>query len=108
MNKVTMFIWGLVIFSLWGVILFIAYQKQDKVFIDLSSNLKYAGKLYVKENKINLKFNESSKIFIEDLIEDEFIKDSEELKEYCIDSVIVHKGIFGYEYKVNVDCSNKE
>ena len=104
MNKVTMFIWGFLVLSLWAIIILIAYKQRDTDYIELNNNLKNVASFYVKNHKIELKFNESSKIFIKDLIEDEYIKEDDNYKKYCIDSIIVHRGIFGLEYKLNEDC----
>ena len=108
MNKLTMFIWGLLIFALWGVILFIAYKQRDTDYIELNDTLKIVAKTYVKEKNIELKFNESSKIFIKDLIEENYLEEDKKIEKYCVDSIIIHKGIFGLDYKLNEDCSTNE
>ena len=104
MNKVTMFIWGLLILCLWTIIIFIAYKQRDTVYIELDKNLKSVANAYISNNKIKLKFNESSQIYIKDLIEEEYIEKDEVYVKYCVDSIIVHKGIFGLEYKLNEEC----
>ena len=99
MNKITMILWGLLIFSLWGIILLIAYKQRDTVYIELSNDLKKSAEVYVKNKKIELGFNESSKIYI---------KEDENIKKYCINSIIVHKGLFGLDYELFEDCDLKE
>ena len=108
MNKLTMFIWGLTILMLCTLILIIGYRKQDKVFLDLSASLELGASRYVEKNNIKLKFNESSKIYIEDLIKDNYIEEDENIEKYCIDSVLVYKGLFGYKYALNENCEDKE
>lgn len=108
MNKGTMVIWGLIIFILWGVIIAIAYTKQDKVYNSLTADLKGVTKRYINKNNIDLKFNESYKVFIKDLEESNYINNDKKIKEYCIDSVVVTKNLFNYSYQINTDCDNKE
>ena len=108
MNKLTMFIWGLIIFMMFGIILVIGYKKQDKVFLELSASLEGATKRYIENKKIDLKFNESSKIYLEDLINEEYIEYDKDMDKYCIDSVIVTKGLLRNDYKIDTDCKDKE
>ena len=108
MNRIVMVIWGLIVFMMFGIILMIGYKKQDKVFLELSANLETATKRYVKNKNIELKFNESSKIYVKDLIEEEYIEYDEDIEKYCIDSVIVTKGLLHDKYEVNENCEDKE
>ena len=108
MNKGTMVIWGLIIFILWGVIIAIAYTKQDKTYINLSADLKSVTKRYIEKSNIDLKLNESYKVFINDLEESNYINDKKKIEEYCIDSVVITKNLFNYSYQINSDCNNKE
>ena len=103
MNKFTMFIWGLLIFALWGVILLIAYKQRDTDYIEINNELKKVSEKYVSDKKIKIKFNESSKIYIKDLLEEEYIEEDKRIDDYCIDSVIVHKGLFGLDYQLYTD-----
>lgn len=104
MNKYRMFIWGLIIFSLWTIILLIGYKKQDRTYIKLANTIEKASKLYVKENNIDLKLNESVKIYIIDLYESNYLKKDNNIDKYCIDSVVVTKDIINYDYKINKEC----
>ena len=108
MNRVTMFIWGLIIFILWGVIIAIAYTKQDRVYINLTSDLKDVTKRYINKKNINLKYNESYKVYIDDLKEANYINNDEKINEYCIESIVVTKDLFKYSYEFNKDCKNEE
>ena len=108
MNKVTMFIWGLIIFILWGVILVIAYTQQDRVYINLTADLQSVTKRYINMKNINLKYNESYKVYIKDLEEANYINDDTKRKEYCIDSIVVTKNFLKYSYEFNKNCKDEE
>lgn len=107
MNKTIMFFWGLIIFVICGYILFLGYNMKDKEYEAVTSQLKEASLAYAKDKNIELKFNESVKIFIDDLINDEYIKDDELLDKYCIDSVIIQRGLIQDDYIFTKDCDKE-
>lgn len=108
MNKVTMFIWGLLIFSLWAIIIAIAYKEQDKEYINLTNDLKLVADRYIEKNNIDIKYNESYKIYIEELKESNYINDDTKIKKYCVDSIVVRKKLIKYSYKFNIECKDEE
>ena len=108
MNKFVMLIWGLIIVCLWTVIIAIAYKDQDRDFINLGAELKEVGIRYLDKKNINLKTNESYKIYMSDLEEENYIKTDEKIKEYCVDSIVITKDLFKYSYKINTECKNEE
>ena len=108
MNRVTMVIWGLIIFTLWGVILVIAYKEQDRTYINLTADLKDVAKRYINKKNIDLKINESYKVYINDLEEENYINSDENIEKYCIESIVITKDLFKYSYQINKDCNNKE
>ena len=108
MNRGTMVIWGIIIFIMWGIILLIAYNKRDKVYLSLTADLKDVAIRYINKKNIDLKFNESYKIYISDLEESNYINDDTKIKEYCIDSIVVKKNIIKYSYEFNMKCKDEE
>ena len=108
MNRGTMVIWGIIIFIMWGIILLIAYNKRDKVYLSLTADLKDVAIRYINKKNIDLKFNESYKIYISDLEDSNYINDDTKIKEYCIDSIVVKKNIIKYSYEFNMKCKDEE
>ena len=104
MNKLFMFVWVVCICSIWGVILFIGFKDKDKEYENLTTNLKQASTVYMKDKNIDLKLNDSIKIFVDDLIKDNYIKEDEINKDYCVDSIVVSRDFFNYDYKINKEC----
>ena len=104
MNKFVMFIWGFSIFALWSIILLIAYKKQDRDYIKLANSIEKASVLYMENNNIDLKINESIKIFMDDLYKDDYLKKDDKMEKYCIDSIVVSKDFFKYNYSINKEC----
>lgn len=103
-----MVIWGIIIFIMWGVILAIGYSKRDKVYLSLTADLKDVAVRYINKKNIDLKLNESYKIYISDLEESNYINDDTKIKEYCIDSIVVKRNLIKYSYQFNEDCKNEE
>ena len=103
-----MVIWGLIIFGMWGIFLTIAYLNQDKEYINLTADLKSVTKRYINKNNIDLKYNESYKVYIKDLEDNDLIMNDEKIKEYCIDSIVITKDLFKYSYEFNKDCKSEE
>ena len=108
MNRGTMVIWGIIISIMWGIILLIAYNKRDKVYLSLTADLKDVAIRYINKKNIDLKFNESYKIYISDLEDSNYINDDTKIKEYCIDSIVVKKNIIKYSYEFNMKCKDEE
>ena len=108
MNKVVMFVWGLVIVGMCTVILMIGYKEQDRDFLKISKELKASAKAYVHDNRIDIKIGDSTIIYVDDLIKGQYVEENEKIKEYCIEGIVYSNRIFIDEYKVNINCNNKE
>ena len=108
MNKFTMVIWGFTIFALVFVILIIGFNKQDKDYNRLTTDLRVVAKKYIKDKDIKLGINESSVIFINDLIEENYLEEDEMINKYCIKSIVVQREIFRNIFKFNIECEKVE
>lgn len=100
-----MIVWALLVFSIWGVILFIGYSKMDNEEIKIDRSVISAVKRYVKEKNINPNISESIKIFSNDLIEENYI-DKEEVEKECIESVVYSNGLLKDKVLINKNCEN--
>lgn len=108
MNKVVMVVWGLVITSMCTLIFAIGYKEQDRVYINLTKEIKQAGKLYVKDNRISMKIGDSKIISIDDLVKGQYIEKNEKIDEYCIEGVIYTNEILKDTYTIRINCESKE
>ena len=106
MNRFTMVLQALIVSGLLGIVLVIGYNQQDKEYIKYTKELKLACQKYMEDNRTKLKFNETTLIFIKDLLDKEYIKEVKE--EYCIYSVSYTKGLLFGKYKANKDCDIKD
>lgn len=105
MSKKLMVLWFLIIFLLLGTILVIHYSSLDWNRIDLQRKIKKTSYNYFKDNNLLPSINESSIVYINDLIEKNYIKDTEEIDKYCIESVEVTNKLFINIFTVNRKCS---
>ncbi len=107
MNKKIMIIWGMLIFLICTTLLLIGFKYKDTDYMRLELDLRSATKAYVKKNNLNPKISESVKVFIDELINDNYI--SEDMaKKYCIDSVTYSNGILVDDYKIETNCDKNE
>jgi hypothetical protein len=108
MNKIVMVVWGLVIFSLCGLILLIGFKNQDREYIKYIDVVKTAGKSYIKDNRITTKLGDSYIINIDELVNGQYIEDDEKIKAYCIEGVVYTNTFLMDSYTVRTNCEDKE
>ena len=104
MSKKLMVLWFLVIFVMCFSLLVIHYNTLDKDLLKIEKEVKVASKKYFKDRDMLPSLNETSIVFIDNLIKEEYIKESEKIEKYCIDSVKVNNKLFIYVYEVVRDC----
>ena len=107
MNKNIMIIWGMVVVLICASLIFISNSKRDKVLLKLERDIKLSAKEYIKDNNIEIKYDDPSIIMIEELINNKYLSD-ENIDKYCIKTVLVTKELFYNKYTINKDCSDKE
>ena len=105
-----MFLWTFIVFLMLGTILFIGLQKRDKVYLDLSSSLEQITKKYVYKNNSSIKINDKKIVFIEELIDNNYIDEDikKNIDKYCIKSIVYTKGLLDDKYTINKECESKE
>ena len=108
MNKIVMVVWGLVIVSMCALIFLIGYKQQDREYIKLSDELKTAGKSFIKDNNIKIKTGDSYIIYINELINGQYIEKNDKIEEYCIEGVVYSNEVFHDTYSIRINCKDKE
>ena len=103
MNNKILFLWGLIVACLLGAILLLGYNKQDKVYLRYTKELKNASQKYIEDNNLNTK--DTQIIFVKDLIEKDYIEYNSEYMGYCIHSIAVSKELFTNKYEIIRDCT---
>lgn len=105
MNKLVMFIWGAVIVLLCTLLFLIGYKEKDLDYIRYENLLKTATKAYVNNKGLN---KDSQIVFVEELVEANYITETEENKKYCIESIVYSEGLIKDNYVINKNCKDKE
>ena len=107
MNKKIMIVWGMLIFLMCTLLLLIGFKYKDTDYMRLEIDLRNATKAYMKKNNLNPKISESVKVFIDELINDNYVNE-ESAKKYCIKSVTYSNGILVDDYEIEKECENEE
>lgn len=105
MNKIVMVIWGLIIVMLCTLLFLIGYNERDKEYIDFQNDLKRATKMYIKDKGLSTK---NQLVFSSELLEDNYYKDKDEIKKYCVESVVYNETLLKDELVVNKNCVDEE
>lgn len=91
------------------LICLIGVRQKDFDYDKLRKELVSATKKYMSDNNIETSISTSFVVYIDDLIEKKYIKESENLDKYCISEVVYFNGIIQDDYKVINNCEeNKE
>ena len=87
-----------IVVGLLSTVLLIGYNQQKDVR-NVDRNIKLAARIYITDKKLNPTFEKPVIIFKDDL-EGKYIK-TEVFDDYCIEDVMVSKGLFKDEYKIH-------
>ena len=108
MNKFVMVIWGLAVASIFVLIFMIGYKEQDRDYINLSNELKVASKTYIKDNRLSASLGGSIIVYIDDLINGNYIEENDKIEEYCIEGIVYTNNLLKDSYTLRVNCEDKE
>lgn len=107
MSKKLMVVQFFVVTCLILLICLIGVRQKDFTLSKLQNNIIEATKQYIIDNNIEIDFSDSFVVYINELIENEYITD-ENIEKYCITEVVIFNGILQDEYEIINDCEKKE
>ena len=87
-----------IIVGLLSTVLLIGY-KQQRDTENMDRNIKLAARLYIADKKLKPSFKKPVVIFKDDLNETYIFGDN--FDDYCMENIVVSKGLFKVEYKIN-------
>ena len=108
MSKKLMVVQFFTVTCLVLLICLIGVKQKDFTFDKLSKELISACKKYMADNNIETSISNSFVVYIDELIEKEYIKDSEDLDKYCISEVVYFNGILYDDYEIIENCKKNE
>lgn len=108
MNKIVMVVWGLAVFGILTLIFMIGYKEQDRDYINLSKELETASKIYIKDNRLSASLGSSVIVYIDDLINGQYIEENDKIKEYCIEGIVYTNHLIKDSYTLRLNCEDKE
>ncbi|NLC47894.1 MAG: hypothetical protein GX758_00855 [Tenericutes bacterium] len=107
MNSKIMFLWGSIVVLICAFLIVLSNSQKDKVLLRLERDVKTATKEYVANENLEPKFNESTVVYIEQLLEKKYLKDEELLNEYCINRITFTKGLVIDKYIIIKECEKE-
>ncbi len=108
MSKEIMAIWGMIVVLVCASLIFISNGLRDKTLLKLEKNIKMSAREYIKNNDISIKLGNTYIITVDDLINQEYIQNDENLDKYCIKKVLVSRNIIMNEYLIEKKCDEKD
>lgn len=108
--KKMMFLWVTITIMLVLSLLFIGknIEKHNKEYQTFENDLVEAADIYIKTKDIDVRTNESKKISIDELIEENMIKSEQKDKLKCDGYVIVKKKINKLDFSPYIKCDEYE
>lgn len=104
MNSKIMFLWGMIILLMCASLILIANYGKDRVLSNLEREIKAASSKYFKDNDLVPKFNEVNIVYVDELIEKEYLEYNTTIDEYCVKSVQIKNKLIFNEYEVIREC----
>ena len=105
MNKIVMVIWGCVIVLLCLLLFLIGYKHRDKEYLSFENSVKSATKSYVRNNRLTPSINDSTVIFIDDLLNADYIS-IDKVKGHCINNIVYYRGLLFDTVTIDTDCDD--
>lgn len=107
MSKKLMVVQFFVVTCLILLICLIGVRQKDFTLSKLQNNIIDATKKYIEDNNIEIELSNSFVVYINELIEKEYIT-NENIDKYCITEVVIFNGILQDEYEIINNCEKKE
>lgn len=104
MNKHIMFIWGFIVVLICGYLVYLGKKDEDRIYLKMENNIFDATKLYINDKELVPDIGYSVVVNIDELILNEYIEYSEDIDKYCLNNVVVSRGIINSSYKMNINC----
>ena len=105
MNKTIMRVWGLIVVLICGFLVYLGKKDEDKVYKNIEKELLSATKTYVSDKDLMPDVGYSVIINVDELILNDYMEYSDTIDKYCLNNIVVSKGIIDSEYKVKTDCN---
>ena len=90
------------------LICLIGVRQKDYDYAKLSKELISACKEYMADNNIETALSNSFVVYIDELIEKNYVKESENLDKYCVTEVVYFNGILQDDYKIINNCEESK
>jgi len=107
MNSKIMFLWGFIIFLICGTLLVLGNIGNDYTLYKLERNIKISAKNYLIKNDRMPKLYESEVVFVDELLDNNIIKEDKNIDKYCIKQVRITNKLIINKYEVIKECDEE-
>ena len=105
MNKTIMTVWGLIVVLICGFLYYDVYILAKLQYKNIEKEILNATKTYVSDKDLMPNVGYSVVINVDELILNDYMEYSDTIDKYCLNNIVVSKGIIDSEYKVKTDCN---
>lgn len=107
MNSKIMFLWGLIIVMICSALLILGNIGKDYKLYKLEREIKISSKKYLEQNDRIPKPYESEVVFVDELLENEIIKNESDINKYCIKKVKITNKLIINKYEIIKECETE-
>ncbi len=104
MNKTIMVIWGSIVVLICIFLVFLAKKDEDKVYKNIENDIIVATRTYVDDKELMPEIGYSVVVNIDELVINNYIEYTDTIDKYCLNNVVVSRGIIDSEYEIKTDC----
>ena len=107
MNKTIMAIWGSIVALICIFLIFLAKKDEDKVYKNIEKDIIVATKSYIDDKELMPKIGYSVVVNVDELVLNNYIQYTDTIDKYCLNNVVVSRGVIDSQYEVKTDCEYK-
>lgn len=107
MSSKIMFLWGFVVLLICSFLLIMGNIGKDYNLFLLEKEIKHSSRDYLKDKNRYPSVNNTEVVFIDELVDNEYIKENEDYNKYCIKSIEVNNKIFIDKVEVIKECKSE-
>lgn len=104
MNKTIMAIWGSIVVLICIFLIFLAKKDEDKVYKNIEKDIIVATKSYIDDKELMPKIGYSVVVNVDELVLNNYIQYTDTIDKYCLNKVVVSRGVIDSQYEVKTDC----
>ncbi len=100
-----MYLWGCIVFLVWSAIILLGNIGTDINLYKYKKQIVNSTEKFLKDANIKIKYNTYDYIYVQELIDEGYLKYNKYIDKYCFEKVkVTNKLIFKYKYEIITTC----